>query len=516
MKKHSLRKRKLTAGVLLFFCVMVLTLSNVFAKERAAGIAKYGVSITPTENGEGMTDITLTGTSAAGKTVDIPVYCMRKGTEEGKHYTLIFAGDGFTADQQDNFISDAKAKFNLFINTPPMDDFAEYFDAYAALVPSEGSGKYGSGNDTFFRISSPNSINKTPVFKNVRNPLALALNINKDKDVYSTILIANFNLGGGMSQNYHSLVGKGSHEVFIHETGHAANSLADEYYMKAYTNNGKATRANRIYIGDLAKDGLSEEERQKLTMYDFDKLDVSKVRWNAYLGFRGVYVDGFDASKDGLSIKEFRPNHKQSMMGAAGRPFCPVCEAEIFAQLNSHFGYPYKIFVPKPEFSYRLKEKPIYYCNQQNNANTKKPDVTYLPSQDKLGKPEAEFATFDSLSKVDSAGNNTDFLKVMKHDMTFRTVVLPFQSPANLKLRITVLDKDKLLAVREQDFQITKKYASGYSAPYATSLELTIPQEDWEDIIAESCPNEFRILGEVIDNATGYVLETTDASLDMP
>lgn len=466
---------------------------------------------TTTADGEGLTDIVLTGTSISGKTVDMPVYCIRKGTAPGKHAALFFAGDGYTADQQDSFIADVKAKVDFFLQLSPINYFADRFDAYAVLVPSEGSGKYSSTNDTFFQIASATigSKTKSHLFTNIRNPLAAALNIHKDNDVYTTVLISNAPYGQGMSGNYYSVIGRGSHEVFAHETGHAAHDLTDEYYMGAKLNAGSKTKANRIYITDIAKDGLDVSELNNLTMYDYDKLDITKVRWSAYLGFRGTYIDGFDDTAD-AAIRELRPNHKASMMGDAGKPFCPVCESEIFKQLNNRFGNPYSLFVPQPEFSYSITEHPIYFCNQQNKANYKKPDKTYLPSNEKLGAPEAEFKGYDSLSDTDSSGDNTDLADAFGHDLTFRTVVLPFGSPVNLKLKVTVLDKDnRIRSIREKDFNIQKIYGSGYASSYATSLELTIPKSDWNDITGGLQPQECRVIGEVIDNTTNTVLKTT-------
>lgn len=489
------------------------------SEDKKAGIKKalleasaINISVTPTENGEGMTDIVLTESSLGGKETDIPVYCVRKGTDEGRHYALFFAGEGFSADEQDNFIYDVKEKTELFLKTAPMSYFAEKFDVYAALVPSEGSGKYVEGsNETFFRIKNVNSINKTTVFQKIRNTLASKLGIHKDNDVYTTVLVTNWSLGGGMSQNFHSLVSKGGPEVFIHETGHAANDLTDEYYMGNKTSNGTKKKANRIHISDIAKDGLSAEEIAALTMYDFDKLDITKVRWNAYLGFRGVYVDGFDDTSDGHSNKEFRPNHKQSMMGAAGEPFCPVCEAEIFTQLNVHFGNPYKIFIPQPEFSCKNVEEPLYFCNKPSSNKYNKPDINYIPSSG-FGEPEAEFNRFDTLSNLNEAGLNTDCAKAAANDITFRTVVVPYSS-SSITLRIKVYgENDVIRKIVEQTFELNSVYKDGFASSSAKSLEVVLPQKAWSEITeGHTVPLEkFSIVGEVIDSSSKELLISTD------
>lgn len=468
----------------------------------------------PVENGEGLTDIILTGTPrGGGSDVEMPVYRIRQGTSDGKHFSIFFAGDGYTETEQDQFILDVREKTKLLLETFPINQFEDRFDAYAVLVPSENSGKYQSGKETFFRCQTPNSANKQHLFQNIRNPLAARLGINKDNDVYSTIVVTNYAFGQGVSGNYWSSVGKGAHAVFVHETGHAAHNLADEYFANGLLNGGSKTRSNRIYITDIAKDGLSAGELNALTIYDYDKLDVTKVRWSEYLGYRNVYVDSFDDNGAAGSSTELRPSHKQCMMGAAGEPFCPVCEAEIFGQLNRHFGTPCNVFVPQPVFSYALMETPLYYCNQQNNNKFVKPGITYLPSG-QLGKPEKEFQEFTTLSAFDPVTGKNEALSLAgTHDLTFRTVVLPFEAGTNLTLRVTALDTDHtVFGTWEKEFSLNRYFTGDYAALGATSLALTVPEEELSaGAAAENIDlKQALLVGEIIDTDTGVVLKSTD------
>lgn len=497
----------------------IITIGAALLLTAFTEISTYGEISKDWNEGE-YTGITLSGYSYQNEYVeDIPVYCIQKAPATGKTYNMFFVGDGYTRDEQAEFRDDVSEKTKLLFNTSPYGYFKDRFNVYAIEVPSRVSGK---GEDTFFgTINRITTSGKTIAFQ-LRNSLADKLGINKDKDVYLTTLVSNHQWGTGMSTKAFSAVGKASPHVFVHESGHGGAGLTDEYWAAARAQNG-SSKPNRFHVTQIAKDGLTLQELNKLTMYRYDQIDVSKVPWADYLGYRGTIVDGFDEVPQtdvygrSVSTTEFRPSHKFHMMGNAGAPFCSVCEAEIFKNLNLYFEKPYGIFVPELEFSYQLVDKPTYFCNWASNKANYKPGRTYFPIPEEgeiaVGAAPAEFKTFNTLSVIDPvSGINSDLLDASRHDLTLRTVVSAFK-PNFVKLKIKILDRSGTeVAAKEKKILITKVYQSGYAASSGASLELTLLQDEWESLtgIADPDIRNYRLIGEITDVSTGRLLQSTD------
>lgn len=534
-----MKQKKISKSNIVVFVLICVLFCGCFADVFASNVVTpSAIQVNPssklseiTFNGEGYTNITLDATYGSTTVNNVPVYCITKGSSpDNNHYALFFVGDGYTKDEQPKFIEDVKNKTALFLNTAPYSFFKDQFDVYAIEVPSNESGKNA---DTFFGVKNSLTIGaKSTVFQQFRNPLADALSIDKDKDVYQCTLISNHPWGVGTSASggRYSVIGREADAVFIHESGHAANGLTDEYYAGPKVHNN-STKANRLHISTIAKDGVDLE---KITMYDYDDIDVSKAQWSEYLGYRECYIDAFDdtgtSDKDPYgrpdSALELRPNHKQSMMGNAGAPYCPVCEAEIFSQLNKYFGYPYDTFVPALEFSYPLVDIPTYYCNWPSSSKYYDSTKAYHPApptgKDPIGQPPKEFRTFTNLSTLNT-NTNTDLLDASNHDITLRTVICSYNTPTTLTLKLTVLDENNtIVGEKTKDYPIgsNKIYTNStkYASSVAASMELTLAQSEWKTITGSDSPDlsKYKIIGQVLDENGNILQKTDDISTPSP
>lgn len=418
-------------------------------------------------------------------------------------YSIIFMGDGFTADEIESYLDDANADLQRLLSTKPFTQFVDYIDAYAIAVVSEHSGKHSDANVTYFHVKNITAIDGPRKRKLValRDSLSSQLGISADS-ILQTALISNQNNGSGMSSSSgkYVVLGKGGSATFAHETSHNAGGMADEYWAGDINS---ITRANRESIDNIAKDGLSAEQLADLNMSDYDLIDVHKVSWNSYLGFRNVYVDAFDArdiSKVVESEKRFRPNHKDCIMGNANlNYFCPMCEAELFKMLNAHFGYPYAHYIPVPEFSYPLVDQPTYYCNSQSKHSTTYPE---LPTT--LHSPE--FQRYDTLESI-------AYEDIKHHDLTYRSVINMYQEASQFTIRVIVSDNARIvLKKKEETMNIEPHQSDAYASASAKSLAVTITKKDWQDLEAEFDDlSTLSIYGEIVDEK-GTVLASSGSN----
>ena len=284
-----------------------------------------------------------------------PVQVIQKTGDDNENFVILIMGDGYTADQQDQFLADAARKAQGMLTWSPYKEYSDHINIYAMQVVSneQGIGVYGEkGPDTYFHVSV---IGKAPQFFNGGTDKAKALRSEMEEkyldagaNVGTIHILSNADGSYGASQNaLFSFSANGDDNVngtaMTHEISHSIGGLADEYGR--YTNKANTS----------------------------DTSDPDAVKWNKLLGFRGtgITMAGTETA--------FAPS-RECMMRWLGQPFCEVCKMELARKLNNpdYVSRPAALYVADPEISiphsstgtldrdsekYRISEKNITKAN---------------------------------------------------------------------------------------------------------------------------------------------------------
>ena len=284
-----------------------------------------------------------------------PVQVIQKTGDDNENFVILIMGDGYTADQQDQFLADAARKAQGMLTWSPYKEYSDHINIYAMQVVSneQGIGVYGGKEpDTYFHVTV---IGKAPQFFNGGTDKARALRSEMEEkyldagaNVGTIHILSNADGSYGASQNsLFSFSTNGDDNVngtaMTHEISHSIGRLADEYGR--YTNQANTS----------------------------DTSDPDAVKWNKLLGFRGtgITMAGTETA--------FAPS-RECMMRWLGQPFCEVCKMELARKLNNpdYVSRPAALYVADPEISiphsstgtldrdsekYRISEKNITKAN---------------------------------------------------------------------------------------------------------------------------------------------------------
>jgi hypothetical protein len=163
------------------------------------------------------------------------VIALRENGPSAKQVDLLIVADGYTAQQRDKFVADAKRLSDILLATQPFARHAASFSVRCLFVPTPESGisnpRKGIWKDSAFGLSF-NAFDSdryvlTYEDQTLRNAAAQA--------PYDALILL-FNerkYGGGGIYNLWATVASDTEPapyVFVHEFGHSFAGLADEYY----------------------------------------------------------------------------------------------------------------------------------------------------------------------------------------------------------------------------------------------------------------------------------------------
>lgn len=86
-----------------------------------------------------------------------PVHVIHKTGDDKENFVIVIMGDGYTADEQDKFLQDAKKKAQGMLRWSPYKEYSDHINIYAVQAVSNESGisVYGGKNaDTYFMLKS--------------------------------------------------------------------------------------------------------------------------------------------------------------------------------------------------------------------------------------------------------------------------------------------------------------------------------------------------------------------------
>jgi hypothetical protein len=240
-----------------------------------------------------------------------------RGSAE-KYINLVILGDGYTAGQQDKFLSDAAASADYLFTQQPWAGYKNYFNIFVIKTPSQDSGirhPADAGDcDLTVPVSEPNTIFGTTFdyygihrlvvptkHGNIANTLATYF-----PEYDQVIILANTSYYGGSGGEFAtSTVHEASTEITVHELGHSFGELSDEYY---------------------AGDGYAREAANMTR-----ETDPSAVRWKAWMDFNGTGI--YQHSGTPMAAEWYKP-HVNCKMEYLGSPFCSVCSETIIKKIH--------------------------------------------------------------------------------------------------------------------------------------------------------------------------------------
>ena len=276
-----------------------------------------------------------------------PVHVIHKTGDDKENFVIVIMGDGYTADEQDKFLQDAKQKAQGMLRWSPYKEYSDHINIYAVQAVSNESGisVYGGKNaDTYFHVKV---YGKAAGFSNGGDEKAKELRqdleqnyLDRGANVATIHVLCNSEGSYGASVNSLFSFSTNSEDnedgmVMAHETAHSIGGLGDEY--ERYTNKPNTS----------------------------DTSNPDTIKWSKMLGFRGIGV-----TMAGTETA-FAPS-RECMMRWLGQPFCEVCKMELARKLNN------TDYVSNPEISiphsktgtldrdsekYRISEKNITKAN---------------------------------------------------------------------------------------------------------------------------------------------------------
>ncbi|MDE6550000.1 MAG: hypothetical protein K2M44_00640 [Clostridia bacterium] len=219
-------------------------------------------------------------------------------------YVICIYGDGFMVNQQDKFFEAAKNNAEYVMKQSPLDELEPLIKIYAVgVVSNTDTIQTGSvETDTYFHTHfNVNGIDRLMGYSGG----AKLIKLNKVFCPYNdqVIILSNTLKYGGSSSGSVAIVSLAteSRDIFMHEFGHSAAKLGDEYWQAGY-----------------------EYECANKTKQS----DPEKVSWKRFIGLNGIGVYPFPDQPSG-GDRYYKPSLSCKMYSLDSSEFCEVCKEEL-------------------------------------------------------------------------------------------------------------------------------------------------------------------------------------------
>ena len=375
-----------------------------------------------------------------------PVHVIHKTGNDKENFVIVIMGDGYTAQQQDQFVKDATQKAQGMLTWSPYKEYSDRINIYAIQTISNETGisEYGGKSvDTYFHLRL---FGKAIGFSNGGDQKAKDLREEMEKkyldagaSVGTIHILSNTNGDFGASINSLFSFSTNSEDnssgtAMTHEVSHSIGGLGDEY--ERYTNKPNTSATS----------------------------DADSIKWSKLLGFRGtgITMAGTETA--------FAPS-RECMMRWAGQPFCEVCKMELARKLNNtdYVSCPQKLYVADPEIS----------------------------------TPHSRTGTLDRDSEKYRISEK-NITKANEKDLEFRTVVQNMvNQEQHLKMSFSIKDANGITIKYHEEKEFTIPALSNWYDPDAARESLSIVFSNVSGLVKGDI-----LEGKVIDTDTGKVLAT--------
>ncbi len=254
-----------------------------------------------------------------GKLKENRLTSLLKNGSSNQKVDLVFLAEGYTEEEQDKFIADARRFMSALFQAKPFSEHQSDFNVWAVGIVSEESGTDVPG-EGIYRNTALNSgfytfgIDRYLTTRDMRSIRDAIWNVPADA-VY--VLINSARYGGGGIYNFYAC-GTADHPktpfIFTHEFGHSFAGLADEYF------------SSEVAYNDYYNLEQEPWEPNITTLADFD------AKWKDLVSEQtpiptpsDVYAEECGVFEGGGYVAKgvYRPMDHCMMRDYA--PFCPVC-----------------------------------------------------------------------------------------------------------------------------------------------------------------------------------------------
>ena len=382
--------------------------------------------------------------TAADQTTAASVYAIHKTGDDKENFVIVIMGEGYTREQQEQFLKDATAKAQGLLKWSPYKEYSDRINIYAVQTVSNETGvgvMYGESNpDTYFHVQA---FGKSCYFAKDGEDKARALRAELESRYLDTgaavgtiHIICNTTANIGSSSNALFSFSANSNEnaqgdVMTHEISHSIGRLGDEYDKKMQGEN----------ISDTS--------------------DPDKIKWHKMLGFRGIGITAAGTET------VFAPS-RVCMMRDLGNPFCEVCKMELARRLNNR--------------DYVSRQASVYVCD---------PEITI---------PHTRTGTLDRDSdqyRIDEK----NITKANGKDLEFRTIVQNIvDAKQHLKITFRIIGAGNTVKYEKEETYTVPPHSNWYDPDAAReSLSVTLPA-------VTGLVSGDRLEGKIIDEDTGKIL----------
>ena len=435
MKKHVKRLEAIMLGITMLFSMPFSGTAMAAGKTSANQMT-----------GKTHTAQTTAVEDAESPKTTFPVHVIHKTGNDKENFVIVIMGDGYTAQQQDQFVKDATQKAQGMLTWSPYKEYSDRINIYAIQTISNETGisEYGGKSvDTYFHLRL---FGKAIGFSNGGDQKAKDLREEMEKkyldagaSVGTIHILSNTNGDFGASINSLFSFSTNSEDnssgtAMTHEVSHSIGGLGDEY--ERYTNKPNTSATS----------------------------DADSIKWSKLLGFRGIGI-----TMAGTETA-FAPS-RECMMRWAGQPFCEVCKMELARKLNNtdYVSCPQKLYVADPEIS----------------------------------TPHSRTGTLDRDSEKYRISEK-NITKANEKDLEFRTVVQNMvDQEQHLKMSFSIKDANGITIKYHEEKEFTIPALSNWYDPDAARESLSIVFSNVSGLVKGDI-----LEGKVIDTDTGKVLAT--------
>jgi len=264
-----------------------------------------------------------------GKLKENKIYQIQNNGDSNEKVDLVFIAEGYTADQQEKFVADAKRFTEALFATSPYTSHRSDFNVWAVELVSEESGTDISGKGVFkntalntgYYTFGLDRYLTTRDIKSIRDAVW-----NVPCDAIFLLINASTYGGGGMYNFYAG--GTADNErtpmVFTHEFGHSFAGLADEYF------------SSTVAYQDFYNLKYEPWEPNITTLVNFESKwkDLLPAGTPIPTPLTGQYKDKVGVFEGGGYISKgiYRPMDHCMMRDYA--PFCPACSRAIVRMID--------------------------------------------------------------------------------------------------------------------------------------------------------------------------------------
>ena len=292
--------RKRIAAWALTAC-MALTLLPL----HAAAAPLSGPSATETVLPAQVTAAAEEGTADAFEAAGLPVYILQKMGNDRENLVLLLLGDGYTQDQQQQFLQEAREQLGRLMSLEPYSRLAHRINVYAVPAVSNEAGLSTEDTklDTYFGLTTLFET-KSIGFRNDVGGEAKVNAIRADLEqrcldegafVDNIHMFVNTSASVGSASGIYSFSsGRAKDYAMAHELSHSVGKLGDEYGLRTNFPNVSGT---------------------------------DNIKWEKMMGYRSIIAQTGNAG--GVLI----PTAFKCNMYQSDQPFCEVCRLALVRRM---------------------------------------------------------------------------------------------------------------------------------------------------------------------------------------